>query len=163
MITVPLCMNGTMDMNHSLILGYTMMVLSLLLVFFGIRSYRDNLGGGAITFGKAFAVGILITLVACAVYVAVWEVVSVNFFPDFEDRYAARMIEEARAKGASDVEIAKVAKEMADFKEMYKNPLIKIGSTFMELFPVGLIMTLVSAAILRRRTPREPDAAPAVA
>lgn len=160
-ITVPLCLNGALD--HSLILGYTMMVLAFLLVFFGIRSYRENVNGGTITFGRAFTVGILITLITCAVYVTVWEIVYFNFVPDFEDRYAALMIEKARTDGASDAEIAKVAKEMADFKQMYKNPLINIGMTFMEIFPVGLIVTLVSAAILRRRTPAAPTAAEAVA
>ena len=152
-ITVPLCMNGTISMDHSLILGYTTMVLSFLLVFFGIRSYRQNVGGGSITFGRAFTVGILITLIGCAVYVATWEIVYFNFLPDFEERYAERMMEEARTRGASDAEIARVAKQMSDFKRMYKNPLINVGMTFAEIFPVGLIVTLVSAAILRRRTP----------
>jgi hypothetical protein len=163
MIMVPLFMNDTIDHDHSLVFGYTVMVLSFLLVFFGIRSYRENVSGGTITFGRAFKVGILITLMACAVYVATWEIVYFNFLPDFQDKYAAVMIEKARKDGASDAEIAKIAQQMADFKQMYKNPLINIGMTFMEIFPVGLIVTLVSAAILRKRTTTAPPAVEAPA
>src|SRR6267142_2071831 len=61
------------------IIGYTSMVLSFLVVFFGIRSYRDNLAGGSISFGKAFVIGILITAVACLCYVGTWEVIYFKF------------------------------------------------------------------------------------
>lgn len=150
-IMLPLCMNGTIDMDKSEIIGYSSMVLAFLLVFFGIRTYRENVGGGTITFGKAFKVGILITLITCAVYVIAWEIVYFNFIPDFMDRYAALSIQKLRDKGASDAAIATATQDMARFKELYKNPLINIGITFMEIFPVGLIVTLISAAILRRK------------
>src|SRR4051812_39561689 len=74
-ITVPLCMNGHVGFDKSEIIGYSSMVLAFLMVFFGIRSYRDNVGGGTITFGKAFQIGILITLISCVVYVVTWEIV----------------------------------------------------------------------------------------
>ena len=73
------------------ILGYTVIVLSALIVFFGIRSYRENVGGGRLTFGRGFAVGILITLISSACYVATWEVVYFKLMPDFADKYAAHM------------------------------------------------------------------------
>jgi ethanolamine transporter EutH len=152
-IMMPLCMNGTIDFDHTEILGYTIMVLSFLLVFFGIRSYRENVGGGVVTFGKAFQVGILMSLITGAVYVISWEIVYYNFLPDFEDRYSAHMIDRVRARGATEPAIEEKKKEMARFKELYKNPFIKVGMTFLEAFPVGLIVTVVSAAILRRRTP----------
>ena len=41
--------------GHSMALGYTIMVASFLLIYFGIRSYRDNTLGGQISFGRAFA------------------------------------------------------------------------------------------------------------
>lgn len=150
-ITLPLSMNGTIDLDKSAIVGYASMVLSFTLVFFGIRSYRDNIGGGAITFGRAFRVGILITLITCTVYVTAWEIVYFNFIPDFVDQYAALSIQKMRDHGASDAAIATKVKDMARFKELYANPLINIGMTFLEIFPVGLIVTLVSAAILRRK------------
>lgn len=148
---LPLCMNGTIDTGKSEIVGYTTMTLAFVMVFVGIRSYRENAGGGAITFGKAFQVGILITLIASAIYVVSWEIVYVNFIPDFSDKYAAHIVNKLRADGASAAVVAAKEKEMADFKRLYANPLINVGMTFMEVFPVGLVVTLVSAAILRRK------------
>lgn len=163
-VMLPLCMNGTIDFDKSEIVGYTTMVLAFLLVFFGIRSYRENAGGGAITFGKAFQVGIFITLISCAVYVISWEIVYFNFVPDFADKYAALTIDKMRAKGATEASIDATKKKMVRFKELYANPLINVGITFMEVFPVGLIVTLVSAAILRRKpTPNATSVAAAMA
>jgi hypothetical protein len=160
-ITLPLCLNGTIDLDNSQILGYSIMVLAFIMVFFGIRSYRDNAGGGTITFGRAFKVGILITLITCAVYVVAWEIVYWNFLPDFADRYAALSIQKMRDRGESAAAIAKATQDMARFKELYANPLINIGMTFMEIFPVGLIVTLISAAILKRKPGNTPIAATA--
>jgi uncharacterized protein DUF4199 len=161
-IMVPLCMNGVIGFDKSEIVGYTAMFLAFLMVFFGIRSYRENVGGGTITFGRAFKVGILITLITCAVYVISWEIFYFNFVPDFADHFATYTIEKLRRDGASDAAIVKATQQMATFKELYANPLINVGMTFMEVFPVGLVMTLVSAAILRRKTtPGAP--APAIA
>lgn len=163
-IMLPLCLNGTFDMSYSQIVGYSTMVLSFVLVFFGIRSYRENVGGGAITFGRAFKVGILITLIACAVYVISWEIVYYNFIPDFADRYAALSIQRMRDSGATDAAIAKAVIEMDRFKVLYRNPLFNIGMTFLEIFPVGLIMTLASAGILRKKVgPGTPVVASAAA
>lgn len=162
-IMIPLCMRGKATFDNAEIIGYTAMVLAYLLVFFGIRSYRENMGGGTITFGKAFQVGVLITLIASAVYVISWEIVYYNFVPDFADKYAAHVIQKMRVKGASDAAILKTTSDMARFKELYKNPLFVAGMTFVEVFPVGVVVTLVSAAILRRKTPRDtPSAAAAV-
>lgn len=150
-IAVPLNHNGAINPRYGEVVGYTSMVLALLMVFFGIRSYRERIGRGAVTFGKAFTVGILITLISCVIYVAVWEVMYFNFMPDFADKYAAQTVAKVRERGASDAEIAKTVKQMDDFKRMYRNPLINVGMTFMEIFPVGLLVTLLSAAFLRRR------------
>jgi len=157
-VMVPLCMNGTTSFDNAEIFGYTIQVLAFLLVFFAIRSYRESPGGGAITFGKAFQVGILVTLVASAVYVVSWEIVYYNFIPDFGDRYAAHMLEKMKTSGKSAEAIAKTTQEMAKFKEMYRNPLINAGMTLMEVLPMGLLVTLVSAAILRKKAP-SPSAA----
>jgi hypothetical protein len=150
-ITVALTMTGRIEFGSSELIGYSSIVLSFLAVFFGIRSYRDSAGGGSITFGRAFKVGILITLVACAVYVVTWEIVYFNFIPDFTDKYAALVIERATESGATAEQIAAEQQKMAQFKELYANPLFNVAMTFMEVFPVGLIVTLVSAAILRRK------------
>ena len=98
--TVPFLHN--IGLNKGLVIGYTAIVLSFLLVFFGIRSYRDNVGNGQITFTKAFAVGISITLISCLFYVGTWEILYFNFLPpDFMDKYGAQRIEKLKASGAS--------------------------------------------------------------
>lgn len=159
-IMMPLCMNGTIDFEKSEVIGYTSMVLSFLLVFFAIRSYREEQGGGAISFGRAFKVGILVALVASTVYVVAWEIVYFNFIPDFLDKYTAFTLQKMRARGAADAAVAAKTQEMAEFAKMYANPLVNVGITFMEVFPVGLIVTLVSAAILRRKAaPGQPAVA----
>jgi hypothetical protein len=152
-VMVPAGMNGTLSFEHAEIFGYTIQVLAFVMVFFGIRSYRQNVGGGAITFGKAFQVGILVVLVASAVYVATWEVIYYRFFPDFGDKYAAHMLEKMKSTGKSAEAIDAATKEMARFKEMYRNPLVNAGMTLLEVLPVGVLMTLASAAILRRKAP----------
>jgi hypothetical protein len=152
-ITLPLCLNGTIEMRDSQVLGYSIMALSFIAVFFGVRNYRDRQNGGTITFGKAFKVGILIALMTCAVYVVSWEIVFWGFMPDFGDKYATLVLEKMTKDGAAPAAIAEARANMEQFKQLYRNPFFNVGMTFMEVFPVGLIVTLVSAAILRRRTP----------
>ncbi|HLJ25704.1 MAG TPA: DUF4199 domain-containing protein [Candidatus Angelobacter sp.] len=162
-------MSATVPFSHrigfdkALVVGYTTMVLSFLLVFFGIRSYRDNVGDGQITFGRAFAVGISIALISCVCYVVTWEVIYYNFLPGFMDEYAAHMVAKAKASGASAQAIQAQLQEMQKYKELYANPLFNALLTFVEPFPVGLVITLLSAAILRKRpqTQAPEKAAPA--
>ncbi|MFN7940240.1 MAG: DUF4199 domain-containing protein [Thermoanaerobaculia bacterium] len=133
------------------IIGYTSLVLSALLIFFGIRSYRENVGGGKLGFGRGLAVGLLIALVASACYVATWEVIYFKFMPDFADKYSAHMAEKAKASGATPEKLERMKKEAADFKKLYDNPVINAGFTFLEPFPFGLAASLLSAAILRKK------------
>ena len=132
-------------------LGYTVIVLSLLMVFFGIKSYRDNVGNGAITFSKGFAVGILITVISCIFYVVTWEILYFKFLPGFMDKYSAYMVQKMQASGASAAAVQAQVEQMKKYKEMYDNPLINAAMTFIEPFPVGLVVTLISAAVLRRK------------
>jgi len=137
------------------ILGYTTIVLSALIVFFGVRSYRENVGGGRLTFGRGFAVGILITLISNACYVGSWEIVYHEFMPDFIEQYAAQTVELAKASGASQQKVEETERQANRLREMYKNPAINVAMTFMEVFPVYLLVTLASAAILRKKA-RDP-------
>ena len=134
------------------VIGYTTMVLAFLMTFFGIKSYRDNVAGGTISFLRALGVGLMITVVATLCYVATWEVVYYKITPDFGDKYAAYAVDQARKSGASQAEVDAKAKEMAAFKESYKNPLVNASYTFLEPLPVGLLLSLISAAVLRRKT-----------
>jgi hypothetical protein len=137
--------------DHGLLIGYTAMVLAFLLVFFGIRSYRENVGGGQISFGRAFSVGILIVLISSVFYVVTWEILYFNFLPDFAEKYTNYLLEKSRAAGASPEQLAAEAEKMNAMKSAYNNPLINAALTFLEPLPVGLVLTLISAAILRKR------------
>ncbi|HEV7586943.1 MAG TPA: DUF4199 domain-containing protein [Longimicrobium sp.] len=141
--------------DRGMIVGYTTMVLAFLLIFFGVRSYRDNVGSGAVRFGRAFTVGALIAVVASLCYVATWEVIYFKLMPDFATKYQAHMIDRARADGASEAEIAGKRAEAEKFVEMYNNPAINAAFTFLEPLPVALIVALVSAGVLSRRKKRE--------
>ncbi|HJT17444.1 MAG TPA: DUF4199 domain-containing protein [Thermoanaerobaculia bacterium] len=149
-LTLPLISRGTINFKNGEVIGYTSIFLSFVIVFFGIRSYREN-NGGTISFGRAFGVGILITLISCLFYVASWEIIYFKVMPDFTEKFANAAIASLREKGASDAAIDAKKREMAQLKAIYDNPLTNAAVTFLEPFPVGLIVTLVSAGILRRR------------
>src|SRR5437764_14596755 len=120
-LTLPFINSGAINNKNGEIIGYTAIFLSFLLVFFGIRTYREN-AGGTISFGRGFSVGILITLISCVFYVASWELIYFKLMPDFArghmDKYAAHEIGEMREKGASDAAIAAKKAEMEKLKTM---------------------------------------------
>ena len=138
--------------DRAVIVGYTSMLIAFLLVFFGIKSYRDNIGNGEISFGRAFTVGILITLITCVFYVVIWDIIYFNFLPDFGDKYANYIIEKARASGASPAQIAQQTEQMKQMKALLDNPWLSAPVIFIsEPLPVGLVITLISALIVRKR------------
>jgi MFS family permease len=146
------------DPARGMVIGYTIMVLSFLLIFFGVRSYRENVANGYISFGRAFGVGVLIMLISCACYVATWEVVSHKFIPDFGEKYLAQSIERVRASGKSPQEIENEIENMRSMMQLYNsNILVNIAFTLLEPLPPGLVMTLLSALILRKRRRQEQD------
>lgn len=136
---------------HSMLLGYTMMVASFLLVYFGIRSYRDNVLDGRISFGRGFACGILITLITTVCYVATWEVIYFKFIPHFMDSYFAAQVHRVQASGQDPATTAAQVAAIEHSQQLYQNPLVNMAYTFIEPLPVGVIITLVSAGVLRRR------------
>lgn len=148
--------------GHSMVLGYTTMVASFLLVYFGIRSYRDNTLAGEISFGRAFGCGILIMLITCVFYVGMWEIIYFNFIPHFMDGYFAAQIHKVQAAGLDPATTAAQVAAIERSQRLYQNPLVNMAYTLMEPLPVGLIMTLISAAVLRRKAPAEPNAARSV-
>ena len=143
---------GSIDYDTSMLIGYASMLIAFSLVFVGVRNYRDKYNGGVISFGKAFKIGILMVLVASTIYVVAWQIDYFFFIPDFLDKYSAHMIEKMKASGASQMEIDKQAKEMASMARMYKNPFFNAMMTYMEILPVGVIVTLISSLILKRKT-----------
>ena len=147
--------------HNSMLLGYTMMVASFMLIYFGIRSYRDNNLAGQISFGRAFACGILIALITTVCYVATWEVIYFNFIPHFMDSYWAAQIHKIQSSGLDPATIAAQVAAIQHSQQLYQNPFVNMAYTFIEPLPVGLIITLISAAILRRKAAAEPTADPA--
>ena len=141
--------------SRALIVGYTNIVLSFLLVFFGIRSYRENVGHGRISFGRALSVGLLIMLISCAFYVITWEIMYFFFMPGFLEEYSAYMVENLRTSGASVEQINQQVQQMKKFQVLYSNPFINAAFTLLEPLPVGLVMTFISALILRKRETKE--------
>jgi hypothetical protein len=151
MMVLTMPFHDQIGFDKGLVVGYTTMVLGFLMIFVGVKSYRDNMAGGRVTFGKAFQVGILITMVATACYVATWQVVYRKMVPDYDEKYTAYSMEKARQEGASPEELAAKEREMTEFWEKYQNPLVNIAYTSLEPLPVGLVFTLVSAGILSRK------------
>jgi hypothetical protein len=149
-ITIALCYrSGNFEGNMTL--GYATMLLAFSLIFIGIKNYRDKYHGGIITFGKAFKTGFYISLIASTMYVAAWLIMYYLFIPDFMEKYSDHVVREAKTNGASQLEINKKVTEMASFKEMYKNPLLVVLLTYSEILPVGLIVTLISSLLLKRK------------
>ena len=149
LVTIPFM--DAIGFDRGEIIGYTSMVVAFLLIFFGVRSYRDNVAGGSVSFGRALGVGALIAVVASLCYVATWEVIYFKITPDFVTWYQAHVLEKAREDGESPEAIARKKEEMDKFAELYRNPAINAAITFVEPLPVALIVALVSAGVLSRR------------
>jgi hypothetical protein len=141
------------------IFGYTTIILSFLLVYLGVRSYRES-NGGTITFGRAFAAGLGITLITCLCYVVTWEILYFNvgsIRENFAEQYSAYMLEQAKSSAASAEELKTQAEQMEKFRVLYENPLFNAAITFIEPFPIGLAMTLLSALALKRKPGKKPS------
>jgi hypothetical protein len=148
LITMPLYEKGHLNFKNGELLGYSTMVVALSLVFFGVKSYRDN-RGGTIAFWKALQVGLLITLVASLVYAVAWEFTYQNMSEDYKANMYNMYVEAERAGGATQADLDK----LKDQFEMYdQNFILRFCITaFMEMFPVGLVISLISAALLRKK------------
>lgn len=143
---------GQEDMTVAMVYGFASMILGFSLIFVAVKKYRETIGSGTITFGKAFLIGLYISLIASAIYVSVWLFYYYNYFPDFAEKYAAKVVEQMQKAGESAAEIEKKRIEMAEFGENYKNPFFNAMVTSTEILPVGLLISLISAAILRRKS-----------
>lgn len=143
--------NDPSNFKGSEIIGFAGIILSLLLVFFGVRAYREQQEGGSFSFLRGFQVGILITVISCLCYVVAWMVIYPTMMPDFMEKYAAYSLAELQKSGASAETIAAQTQKMQEYQSMYKNPFVVAALTFTEPFPIGLLITLLSAAILRRK------------
>lgn len=147
--------NQDFGFESSMIVGYSAMVISFLMIYFGMAAYRDNKGGGHITYGKAVQVGLWISLIACVCYVISWAVIYNTLVPDYMDKYITGQIDAMKASGASAEKIEKASAEMNTMKENYKKPLYFFLYTFLEPTPVAILVTLISAFVVRMKSKRK--------
>lgn len=148
--TVNLCyQSGNFSGND--IVGYASMIVIFSFIFIAVRNYRNKFNGGLISFSSAFKMGALIAFIAATCYVVTWLFYYYLFVPDFLDKYIPYVLNNASAGGATPAEVAKKTADMDGFKEMYKNPLFVVLITYSEVFPVGLIVALISALILKKK------------
>lgn len=132
------------------LLGYLIMIIAFSAIFIGVKRYRDQDQGGVINFPQALKVGLGITAVASVVYVVAWEINLAVTDYAFISEYAASIIKAKQESGLSDAEMAEVISEMDGLKEQYANPMFRVPMTFLEILPVGLVISLASAAALRK-------------
>ncbi len=149
------CGSGDMDGGTgSMIIGFTAMAVAFSFVFVGIKNYRDKQNGGIITFGNAFLLGFMISLVASTLYVITWAVEYHFFLPDFMDKYSAMQIKQLHESGLTGAKLEEALKEIETASYNYKhNPLYFAMYTYMEILPVGILITLISSFILKKKVP----------
>ena len=140
--------------NGGMIIGFSAMIVAFSFVFVGIKNYRDKQNGGVVTFGKGFLLGVMISFIASTLYVITWAVEYHFFLPDFMDKYAAMQIKELHESGVSGAAYDEAVKSIESASYNYKNsPFFFAMYTYMEIFPVGILISLISALILKRKAP----------
>lgn len=131
------------------VIGYALMLIAFTTVFLAVKRHRDVVHGGVIRFWPAFGLGLAISAVASIVYVGAWELTLAVTGMDFAGDYAAGLVAEKRASGAAGAELAAFEAQMEQFRRDYANPLMRLPMTFSEMFPVGVLASLITAALLR--------------
>lgn len=141
------------DFKYTQIIGFSSMLLAFSLIYMGIRKFRNDINGGTLQFGKGFMIGFYIALIASTMYVLTWTFEFNFLFPDFMEKYAAGVIDQLKAKGASADKIEQQVIEMNKYKELYKNPVYFALLTYLEILPGGIVIALISALILKKKAP----------
>jgi len=145
-----LTMGEDMDMDKSMIYGFASMIIAFSLIFVATYQYRKQ-NGGTISFGKAFLIGLYISLIASSIYVGLWLITYYNFRPDFIEKYSACVIEKAKVSGKSAADIQDAIDKANWTKENYKNPIFVIVMTYSEVLPISLVLSLISALVFKRK------------
>lgn len=145
LVFVTMYMRANPEKEVSMLIGFTVMTLAFFFLVWGIKQQREA-NNGSISFGKAFMTGFWISLIISTIYVLVWLIILYNFFPNFAEHYTDMAIQKA-----SPDEVEKVTEEMNSFKEMYKNPIMVILFTYMEILPLGIVISFISALILKKK------------
>lgn len=141
----------------SMVIGYLSMLVAFSFIFVAVKNYRDKQNGGVVSFGKAFTMGLLIALIGSTMYVITWAFLYNFYMPDFMERYCAQMIENAKAT-STPAKLKELTEQLNTQKEMYKNPVYFVLFTYFEIFPVGVLVSLIAALILKRKKAANPAA-----
>lgn len=151
LVTISACYKNE-DFEGNMWLGYSSMILAFSLIFVGVKNFRDKFNSGLVSFGQAFKIGLFISLIASSMYVIAWLIDYYLFMPDFMDKYGAHVIRQATKEGATAAELSEKVSEVAKMTEMYKSPVMVVLITYTEVLPIGLIISLISALILKRKS-----------
>ncbi|MFP9115208.1 DUF4199 domain-containing protein [Flavobacterium sp. RHBU_3] len=147
-------LEGTGGNSHgtlSMVVGYASMLLAFSLIYVAIKNYRDKENGGFISFSQALKAGLLIALITSTVYVVAWLIYSAYFSPDFIEQYSKAVLNSMAKEGKSAAEIQAKAAEMKEFAAMYNNPFLKIAITYTEVLPLGIIISIITVLILKKK------------
>jgi hypothetical protein len=134
------------DFKGNDVLGYTVLIIIFSVMYLGMRKYRNEHLEGKISFLNAFKTGAWICFIASTIYVVIGLLYYYLFIPDFVDVFSEVVIRNSPAE-----EVDAVTAQMANFKEMYKNPLFAILISYIEVLPLGMIVALVSAFVVKRK------------
>jgi len=148
-------LSGGEGFGASEAIGFLIMFIALSMIFIAIKKYRDQDQGGVLRFRQGLMMGLGIAAIAGVMYVAVWEIYLNMSDYAFINDYAAKIIEAKQSAGASAEEMTKVAESMEKMKTQYGNPFFRLPVTFLEIFPVGALIALISAFILRHPKRRQ--------
>ena len=135
------------DIDWGMLVAYTTMVVALTAVFLGVKRYRDRALGEVIRFLPALGLGLAISAVASILYGVAWEIFLAYGKFDFVAFYSKLILDEAQGKDAAAV--AEAVRQAEWFRQVYAKPLQRFAFTVIEIFPVGVVISLISAAVLR--------------
>ncbi len=141
----------------NMLVGYASMLIAFSFIFVAIKNYRDKFNNGVVSFGKAFQIGALVALIGSTFYVVTWAFEYNFVMPDFMEKYSQNVIEKATKSGATQASIDAQIAQMKEYSEMYKNPVFFALLTYMEILPVGLIVSLIAALILKKKNKEQPQ------
>lgn len=143
-------------MELGMVIGFATMIVAFSFIFIAITQFRNKYNMGVISFGKAFQIGALISLIASTIYVLTWMIDYQFYVPDFYEKYTTAVIEKMKQAGATQAKLDETLKTMQNEGELYKNnPLYRAGVTYMEILPLGLVISLIAAAILKRKKKKD--------
>ncbi|MBL8531054.1 MAG: DUF4199 domain-containing protein [Hyphomonadaceae bacterium] len=139
----------TLANGAGMLIGYLSMLVALSVIFVAVKRYRDKRLGGVIKFLPAFLLGLGISAVAGVIYVIGWEITLSLMNYEFMETYTRVMIEAKQREGLAGPELEAYIAQMQQMTAQYRNPLFRLPITFLEIFPVGLLVSLITALILR--------------